>query len=317
MTDGEASTHDYITKKREPDPWSVAIFTFLVTLAAFVIVAPFIGMGIAYPFYNGDGMEYLEDLQNPIGNESMKMIYYFIQGFATLFGLAIIPAFFWQRLTHKPALGLFKGTPLKPIHFLITAGIVFFFLGFMSVVMEWNSNIDLPNGSFENWAKSTEEQLAEITRYLTSFSNVGQYLVGVFVIAILAGIGEELVFRGLLQPELHKATGNIHVAIWVSALFFSALHLQFYGFFPRMLLGALFGYLYYWSGNLFVPMFAHFANNFLAVSSIYFGLSEVPGMETEPTQQEPWYVVFVMTAICGTLIYIFYKQFQKPDDVRA
>jgi len=137
------------------------------------------------------------------------------------------------------------------------------------------------------------------------------------VIAVLAGFGEELVFRGLLQPELHKATGNIHFAIWTSAIFFSALHMQFYGFIPRMFLGALFGYLYYWSGNLIIPMFAHFFNNFMAVTSIYYGFSDLPGMESDKPESAPWYLVIFMTAICGLLIYVFQKAFRNRDDVAA
>ena len=302
--------------RKESEPWMVACITLLITLGSFLIIGPFIGLAAAYPFYDGKPMEYLEDIANPVGNESMKMIYMLVQGLTTLIGLAIIPPLFWQRITHKSVFDFFR-SKVRPIHFLMAAGIVFFALGFLSVVMEWNANVDLPNGSFEDWAKSTEQQLAEITRYLTSFTNPGQYLVGVLVIAVLAGIGEEIVFRGLLQNELYRATGKIHLAIWVSAIFFSAMHLQFYGFVPRVLLGALFGYLYYWSGNLLVPMFAHFFNNFLAVSSIYFGLSDVPGMETENPEQAPWYAVVIMTALCATLIYLFQKQFKKTDDLRV
>lgn len=297
--------------RREANPWTVAMVVLLVTLISFSLIGPFIGLAIAFPFYGGSPMDYINDIANPVGNESMKMLYMIVQGCTTLFGLAIIPALFWKAMRQKPVFSLFKGTPLKPVHFLMIIGIVFFYLGFMSVIMEWNSNIDLPDGAFETWAKSLEEQLAEVTKFLTSFSNVGQYLVGVLVIAVLAGIGEEIVFRGLIQPELHKATGNIHFAIWTSAIFFSALHLQFYGFFPRVILGAVFGYLYYWSGNLIIPMFAHFVNNALAVSAVYLGLSEVPGMETENPEQAPWYVVVIMTALCGLLMYMFQKEFQK------
>jgi len=121
----------------------------------------------------------------------------------------------------------------------------------------------------------------------------------------------------LLQPELHKATGNIHFAIWTSAVFFSAMHMQFYGFVPRVFLGALFGYLYYWSGNLILPMFAHFFNNFVAVTSIYFGWSDLPGVDTEKPESTPWYVVIIMTVICAALIFFFQKQFKKTDDIRA
>src|SRR5882762_8794663 len=110
---------------REVQPWTVAGVTLLITLASFLIVAPFIGLVIAYPFYDGKPMDYIQDIANPIGNESMKMIYYIVQGFTTLFGLAIIPAFFWQRMTRRSVFGLFKATRVKPIHFLMVAGIVF------------------------------------------------------------------------------------------------------------------------------------------------------------------------------------------------
>lgn len=298
-------------------PWTVACLVLLTTLFSFVFIGPFIGMAVAFPFYDGKPMDFVQDLSNPIGKESMKMIYLVVQGCATLFGLAVIPALAWRAMTHRQVFGLFKGTQLKPIHFLLVFGIVFFNMGLISALTEWNANIDLPNGAFEEFAKSMEQQLSEVTKYLTNYSGVGQYLAGVFVIAVLAGFGEELVFRGLLQPELHKATGNIHFAIWTSAIFFSALHMQFYGFIPRMFLGALFGYLYYWSGNLIVPMFAHFLNNFIAVTSIYFGLSDLPGMETEKPESAPWYLVIIMTAICGLLIYLFQKDFRKRNDVVA
>lgn len=301
-------------RRRVPSPWAVAFVVLMVALVSFALIGPFIGLLVAYPFYDGKPLDYINDIANPVGNESMKMIYYVVQGCTTFFGLAVIPALFWKAMTQEPIFGLFRGTRLKPLHFLTVIGIILTFLGFMSVVMEWNANVDLPDGTFETWAKNLEQQLAEVTRYLTSYTNFGQYLVGVFVIAVLAGIGEEIVFRGLLQPAFHKATGNIHIAIWVSAIFFSALHLQFYGFVPRVLLGALFGYLYYWSGNLFIPMFAHFVNNFFAVTSIYMGWSNVPGTELENPEQAPWYVVVGMTAVCGVLIYLFYKQFNKAQN---
>lgn len=298
-------------------PWTVACLTLLVTLFGFAFIGPFIGMAIAFPFYDGKPMDFITDLANPIGKEQMKMLYLTVQGCTTFFGLALIPALIWRAMTNRPIFGLFKGTQLKPIHFLIVAGIVFFYTGFISALTEWNANIDLPDGAFENFAKTMEEQLSEVTKFLTNYTGFGQYLVGVFVIAVLAGFGEELVFRGLLQPELQKATGNVHFAIWTSAIFFSALHMQFYGFIPRVFLGALFGYLYYWSGNLILPMFAHFVNNFLAVTSIYLGLTDLPGMESDKPESAPWYAVVIMTALCIVLIYLFQKQFKKTDDIRA
>jgi membrane protease YdiL (CAAX protease family) len=78
-------------------------------------------------------------------------------------------------------------------------------------------------------------------------------------------------FRGLLQRLLKEWLGNIHFAIFMAAFLFSAMHMQFYGFFPRMLLGIMFGYLFYWSGSLWVPICAHFINNGSAVIFSYLG----------------------------------------------
>lgn len=303
--------------RREASPWTVACITLLVALGSFQLVGPGIGFFVAYILYGDyslNALQFITLFADPFDNEGLKVFYLVVQACGTFFGLAVIPPLFWKTMTHKPVFNLFKGRPLKPIHFLMVLGIVLLSFGLMSVLIEWNNNIDLPDGAFETWAKNIESQLVEVTKYITSFTNVGQYLFGVFVIAILAGIGEEIVFRGLVQPAFFKATGNIHAAIWISAIFFSAFHLQFYGFFPRVILGAMFGYLYFWSGNLWVPIFAHFVNNFFAVSSIYFGLNELPGMETENPEQAPWYVVLVMTAACGALIYYFYMQFQKTEN---
>jgi membrane protease YdiL (CAAX protease family) len=312
MTDGP------LPGKQETSPWLIAFASLMSALIGFTLIGPFVGLTIAYPFYDGDAMSFIQDVANPVGKEQMKMISMFVQGCATFVGLAIIPALFWRGLTGNKVWDLFKGTQLKPIHFLLVTGIVIFSLGFLSVVIKWNANIDLPDGEFERMAKALEEKAAEITRFLTTFTNAGQYLTGVFVIAVLAAVGEEIVFRGLLQTSLQKSFRNAHIAIWVSAIFFSAFHMQFYGFFPRMLLGALFGYLYYWSGNLFVPMFAHFMNNFLAVTSIYSGMNDLPGLEDSPTAETaPWYVIVLMTAIAAALIFMFQKQFQKTNDVRA
>ncbi|MEJ0029320.1 MAG: hypothetical protein WDO15_02625 [Bacteroidota bacterium] len=160
MTDGgEQGLPDNTIKKHEASPWTVAFVVSIVTLFSFYLLGPFIGMAVAYPFYDGKPMDFLQDLATPIGNESMKMIYLIVQGCATLFGLAIIPTLFWKTMTRRPMLSLFDGIRLKPIHFLMTAGIVFFYLGFNSVVMEWNANIDLPDGSFETWRSRWKSNL--------------------------------------------------------------------------------------------------------------------------------------------------------------
>ena len=311
---------ELVPVKKEASPWATAFVVLIAILVGFTLIGPFIGLAIAYPFYGGKPMDFLNELADPTGNESMKALLYLVQACATFIGLAVIPFLFWKRMRHGTIRDVIGHNRQSAVIFLLVIGIVIFFMGPNSVFMEWNSNIDLPDGAFERWARATEDQAMELTTYMTSFTNAGQYLVGVIVIALLAGIGEELAFRGLLQPELQKATGNIHAGIWLSAIFFSALHLQFYGFVPRVMLGALFGYLYYYSGNLLVPMFAHFINNFFAVTVIYAGFEDITGTEGKNPTAPPWYAVLLFTVLCGYLLYEFKKRQPKSivlNDVGA
>jgi membrane protease YdiL (CAAX protease family) len=140
-------------------------------------------------------------------------------------------------------------------------------------------------------------------------------LLAVVVIAVLPAIGEELVFRGIIQRELFRGTNNIHVAIWISAAIFSAIHIQFYGFVPRMLLGALFGYLYYWSGNLWMPIIAHFINNGFTVVAMYLYQQGSVKMDIENAEAAPWSSVLFSAVITTALLYFFKKFYEKRRPV--
>jgi len=106
----------------------------------------------------------------------------------------------------------------------------------------------------------------------------------------------------MLQPQLQRATNNIHVAIWISAFLFSSLHMQFFGFVPRLFLGALFGYLYYWSGNLIVPMVAHFINNGFSVIMLYLHQLGKIDIDVESTKAVPWSAVISGTILTFALL---------------
>jgi membrane protease YdiL (CAAX protease family) len=123
----------------------------------------------------------------------------------------------------------------------------------------------------EDWMKGTEDEAAKLTDAFMKMPAFGGFIFNMVMIAVLPAIGEEFMFRGLLQRLLKEWLGNIHVAIFASAFLFSAMHMQFFGFFPRMFLGVMFGYLFYWSGSLWVPISAHFINNGSAVIFSYLG----------------------------------------------
>lgn len=161
-----------------------------------------------------------------------------------------------------------------------------------------------------------EEQGRLMTEYLTDFYSFPYFLLVLVVVAIVPAIGEELLFRGLIQKYLHKIWKNPHVAIWVTAMFFSAFHMQFYGFVPRMVLGAFFGYLLYFSGNLWYAVFAHFINNGFTLLMIY--LFQIRAIEYDIDSAESASVWSTLCfAIIGVILFVlFKKQFHITDNLK-
>lgn len=117
----------------------------------------------------------------------------------------------------------------------------------------------------ENWMRKQEDAAEEITLLLLSDNTPLRLLANLFVIAVTAAIAEEFLFRGAVQRILERRIASGHLVIWITAIIFSAIHLQFYGFIPRLLIGAYLGYLLLWSRNIWIPVFAHFLNNGVAV----------------------------------------------------
>lgn len=139
------------------------------------------------------------------------------------------------------------------------------------VVDDWNSGVHFPSAlsDMENTMRAWEQQAKIQTEVFLRTDTISGLLVNILVICVIAAIGEEMMFRGVLQGTIERGTGNGHAAIWISATIFSAIHLQFFGFFPRLLLGALNGYLMYYSRSLWAPVWAHFLNNLATVVAVF------------------------------------------------
>ena len=307
-----------LEQRTQRPPWLSVSMILIVTLMGFMIIGPLIGFFIAWPFSGYSLLEFVEKLTNPIGDPGMKIPQFIVQAGATFIGLLVVPYLYAVGVEKINPRDFFKGK-ITGLTLLVTFGIVIFFTGFNSVIIEWNSKISFPEfmKGFETWARKTEDLGAAITKYLTQFDSVGQFIIALTVIAVFGGIAEEFVFRGLLQPALYRTTKNIHVAIWISAILFSALHMQFFGFVPRVLLGALFGYLYYWSGNLAVPMFAHFINNALSVIAIYLVQKKVTDLDMESTEAMPLPTVIIFTLLAAALLFYFKKQSEASNSSPA
>lgn len=139
----------------------------------------------------------------------------------------------------------------------------------LNQIVYWNQEMHLPESlsGFEEWCRRMEKLAEDQTSGLLNTTGIFPTAMNILVIGVLTGIGEEFFFRGGLQRILTYCKVNPHVAIWTTAVVFSALHFQFFGFIPRILLGAMFGYLYWWSGNIWVNSAAHALNNSLVIIS--------------------------------------------------
>ncbi|MCM1296759.1 MAG: CPBP family intramembrane metalloprotease [Muribaculaceae bacterium] len=187
----------------------------------------------------------------------------------------------------------------------------------LNQIVYWNQEMHLPEAfsSLEEWCREMERLAEQQTEGLLSSTAIGTTLMNILIIGVLTGIGEEFFFRGAIQQMLIKSNVNAHVAIWTAAIVFSALHFQFFGFIPRVLLGAWFGYLYWWSGSIWINSFAHALNNSLVIVSAWCinkgYLSEKFDMVGVSEGSFP-YVALLSAAAVGVSIYLYLK-YKKQD----
>jgi len=286
------------------------LMILVISFLAVNTIGLFLGILISMPILDFDYSQTMDLLVNPFDNPSAKVPLLITQGVGSAFGFIFIP---WIYLKGKYNISL---EPFfKPFHnnsfnlIGLTMLIVISFMFVNSFFIEWNLNIELPGvlSGPEDLMRMLEENAKKLTELLTQFDSASQFLLAMVVIAIIPAIGEELLFRGIIQNLLVNISRNIHIAIWVTAFLFSAIHLQFFGFIPRMLLGALFGYLYFWSGNLFYPMVAHFINNGFTLLMIYLYRSEVINFDVEKTESVSITIVLIFGVITTGLLYYFKK----------
>ena len=186
----------------------------------------------------------------------------------------------------------------------------------INLVGYFNQQMSLPAflEPLEQWMKTSEESAARLTEQFLNVSTYGGLIINILLMALLPAVAEELTFRGVLQnlfevkDETLKKKGNrVHIAIWCSAILFSAIHMQFYGFLPRMLMGALFGYALVWTGSLWIPILMHFTNNAMAVILYFLAIRsgwDMDKVDTIGTNDTLWLgVVSLVLTIIG--IYAF------------
>ena len=248
----------------------------------------------------------------------------FVQTIGTFLLPPILCAWLWDE-DHRPFrwLKLTKsGERLAVSDFLLAIGIMICAIPAINLLADLNGRIELPESlaSIEQIFKQYEQQAAALTERFLQADNFGELLLNIGLLALLPALAEELSFRGTLQQivsdksQITNDKSHIHVAIWTTAIVFSAIHMQFYGFIPRMLMGAMFGYIFVWTGSLWVPIVMHFTNNSLAVIAYYL-TSNSEAVQPQTTSiadtigaGDTWWLGVISLMITSLGLLIFYRR---------
>ncbi|HEX8516658.1 MAG TPA: CPBP family intramembrane glutamic endopeptidase [Bacteroidia bacterium] len=220
---------------------------------------------------------------------------------------AVLIALFWTKKKIH-----YLGITVKPrAASLLVAGLgIVCAMPLINWMADMNQHMHLP-GAFsgiEAWMKSSEEKAAELTEAFTKGTSVETLLLNLFVVAFMAALSEEIFFRGIFQKVAIECFRNKHAGVWLGAIIFSAFHMQFFGFFPRMLMGAYLGYLFLWSGSLWPGIVAHFVNNGLAVFLVWLinrGTISVDVDKVGINESEIIYVVISAVMVLTSLLLVY------------
>ena len=278
-------------------------FERLFILLALIIIGLILGtvIGWAYVFITKSNPQDLNALR-------------FMQISSQLFTFVFPPIAYAFLVKEKPvnALGLKKS---KTLWILIGIAMIFAIMPFNSVIAEWNANLTLPESmsKIESLMKQMQEAATEIIEKFVSVDTIGGLILNLFMIAGLAALGEELLFRSIIQTSLIKICKNAHIGILIASAIFSFIHFEFYGFFPRLILGMLLGYMFYFSGSIWISMLMHFLNNGTVVFIYFLNNKGITNIDVDTFGQTsiPVLIVSIVVMIVLFLLSIKYSDKER------
>jgi membrane protease YdiL (CAAX protease family) len=264
-----------------------------------------IGSLFVFLFYRGDATGFSMFLSSNIS--SLKTLQ-----FAQSIGLFVLPAIVMAYLLTDNVCDFLSLKKKPTIEIALVAMMVMIVATpLINWLAEQNAAIKLPaalNG-LEQWMKRSEDAANILTEKFLVGSSFSGLFLNIFLMAIVPAICEELFFRGLLQTYFKDWTKNSHAAIWITAFIFSAIHFQFYGFVPRMLMGAVLGYLLVWSGSIWVPILAHFANNAMGVIFYFLTKNGYLNFDIDKTgTNETVYATYISLFLVSIMLVFIYKK---------
>lgn len=280
------------------------IFTMLFSFAGGMLANVFFGVNFFDP-------NAFSDLENVNAVKAMKLVQAIGAGLGTFIITSLVAAFlFGKKINEYLKLnGHFRFPQLITVLLIMITGVPL-----INIMVEWNSHLSLPEflAPVESWMRNNEQEAERITKAFVNVTSVQDVMINLLVIAVLPAIGEELLFRGVVQRIFTEWFRSAHAGIWISAAVFSAIHVQFFGFVPRMMLGVCFGYMLHWSGSIWLPVIAHFFNNAAAVISAWYVFTHEGGFNPDQLGvEEGGNMLVMMSALFVTLLMMHLYSLRK------
>jgi membrane protease YdiL (CAAX protease family) len=283
---------------------SITILTCLCCLFIF----SFLGSVIAFFFYHVHPRDLQMELEN-LNNIPLQKFFQGVQGV----GLFLVPALIVGRLFSGRSFDYLKMNVLPSTYkFFLVIVVVASSVPVIDLLSKLSSMIRLPDSmaGVQNYIDQTSKLYQTISESFMKGSSIPGLLLNLLIVAVIPALGEEFLFRGVFQRIFTNWTRNPHWGIFISAFFFSLIHMEFYGFVQRLLLGMMFGYFLLWSGSIWLPVLAHFINNVVAVVLFYLisnGFINAKMAETG-SLSDALPITIISFAVMGTGIYVLFKK---------
>ncbi|MBQ5856316.1 MAG: CPBP family intramembrane metalloprotease [Bacteroidales bacterium] len=271
-------------------------------LMALIIIGLILGtvIGFAYVFITKS---------NPNDLNALR----FMQISSQIFTFVLPPIIYALLVKEKPTndLGLKKS---KILWVLIGIAMIFLIMPLNSVFAEWNANLTLPDSMsrIEYLMKQMQEAATEMIEKFVNVDTVGGLILNLFMIAGLAALGEELLFRSIIQTSLIKICKNAHIGILIASAIFSFIHFEFYGFVPRLILGMLLGYMFYFSGSIWIPMLMHFLNNGTVVLVYFLNNKGITNIDVDTFGQTS-IPILIISIVVMIVLFIFSIKYSDKE----
>lgn len=291
----------------DDNPFAQLALTILTCFTCLFLAASF-GSMLSFIFFH----VHPADLQNEITNQQNIPLQKFFQAVQGI-GLFIIPSLILGKLFSGSATGYLNLNQAPKVNQLILIVLVMIFsIPVINLIAGLNSMIKLPQSmsDAQHYIDQASKTYEKITESFMKVSSIQGLMLNILIIAVIPAIGEEFLFRGVLQRIFSNWTRNPHMGIIISGFIFSAFHFEFYGFFPRWILGIMFGYFLLWSGTIWLPILAHFINNCLAVVTFYLISNGVLNEKMADIGSTSDILPFTLIAsiFMGIAIYYLYKK---------